>query len=130
MLAGRVKTTTLISTYNATTSTSVILPAGTVIDSVDYGVEYYRGTPYARSPTSSLRLKPPVSLASFDSSQPIGVGPACPQMTAVEITPLLLNVLVLPDFEQTLLFGTVLGDETEDCLTVSVMRPQGTAVDT
>jgi carboxylesterase type B len=107
----------------------VVLPAGTVIGSVgDDGVEYFRGIPFAQPPTGSLRLKPPVRLESFDSGlvQATGVGPACPQTTAIELAPLLLNVLVLPNVEQTLFFGSALGDETEDCLTISVMRPQGT----
>lgn len=127
-LVGIVGATTRASTSNATTTTSVVLPAGTVIGSVgDDGVEYFRGIPFAQPPTGSLRLKPPVRLEKFDSGlvQATGVGPACPQMTAIDITPLLLDVLGLPDVEQTLFFGSTMGDETEDCLAISVMRPQG-----
>ncbi|KAK7227525.1 hypothetical protein V2G26_015528 [Clonostachys chloroleuca] len=107
----------------------VTLSTGTVTGTVDGGVEYYRGIPYAKPPTGSLRLKPPVRLESFGSIQATGVGPACPQMTGYEITPLLIEVLLLPDVQETLFFGTSLGDETEDCLTISVMRPEGTAAD-
>lgn len=128
-LVGLVRAATPVSTSNATTTTTVVLPAGTVIGSVADGIEYYGGIPYAQPPTGSLRLKPPVRLESFGSVQATGVGPACPQMTAIDITPLLLDVSVLPDVEQTLFFGSALGDETEDCLTISVMRPQGTAAD-
>ncbi|KAH6638518.1 Alpha/Beta hydrolase protein [Truncatella angustata] len=92
------------SSSNATGTTTVVLPAGTVIGSV-----------------------PPVRLETFGSVQATGVGPACPQMTGLNITPLLLDVIILPDVEETLYFGTSLGDETEDCLTISVMRPEGTA---
>ena len=112
----------------ATTTTSVVLPAGTVIGTVgDDGVEYFRGIPFAQAPTGSRRLKPPVRLERFDSGsvQATGVGPACPQMTALDFTPL-LPVLGLPGVEETLLFGSTLGDEQEDCLTISVMRPKGT----
>lgn len=128
-LVGLVGAATLVSTFNSTATTTLVLPGGTVIGSVDDGVEYYRGIPYAQPPTGSLRLKPPIRLESFGSVQATGVGPACPQMTAIDATPLLLNVVVLPDVEQTLSFGMTLGDETEDCLTISVMRPQGTAAD-
>lgn len=105
-----------------------MLSAGTVIGSVYGGVGYFRGIPYAQPPTGPLRLKPPVRLESFGSApvDAIGVGPACPQMTAVDITPLLLEVRLLPGAQETLFFGTSTGDETEDCLTMSVMRPQGT----
>ena len=128
-LVGLVGAATRVSTSNDTATTTVVLPAGTVIGSVGDGVEYYRGIPYAQPPTGSLRLKPPVRLESFGSVQATGVGPACPQMTAIDITPLLIDVVDLPDVEQTLFFGSTLGDETEDCLTISVMRPQGTAAD-
>ncbi len=128
-LVGLVVVATPASTSSPTGTIAVVLPAGTVIGSVDDSVEYFRGIPYAQPPTGSLRLKPPVHLESFGSVQATGVGPACPQMTAIDAAPLLLDVLALPDVEQTLLFGTTLGDETEDCLTISVMRPQGTAAD-
>lgn len=126
-LIGLVGAAPTLSSSNATATTTVVLPAGTVIGSVADGIEYYRGIPYAQPPTGSRRLKPPVRLESFGSVQATGVGPACPQMTAMDITPLLLHVAVLPDVEQTLSFGMALGDETEDCLTISVMLPQGTA---
>ena len=128
-LVGLVGAATLASNCNDTVTATVVLPAATVVGSVSDGVEYYRGIPYAHPPTGSLRLKPPVRLESFGSVQATGVGPACPQMTAVEITPLLVDVLGLPGVEQTLTFGTAQGDETEDCLTMSVMRPEGTAAD-
>lgn len=106
-----------------------MLPAGTVIGAVgDDGVEFFRGIPFAQSPTGSRRLKPPLRLQSFDSGSVLatGVGPACPQMTAIDATPLLLDVLALPGVQETLFFGSTLGDEREDCLTISVMRPKGT----
>ncbi|KAF1974304.1 alpha/beta-hydrolase [Bimuria novae-zelandiae CBS 107.79] len=113
------------STFNATT-TSVLLPAGTVIGSVGDGVDYFGGIPFAQSPTGSLRLKPPVRLESFDSGSvhATGVGPACPQMTGLDTTPLFLSVLAVPNVLETLSFGSATGDETEDCLTMTVIRPQ------
>jgi carboxylesterase type B len=118
-----------VSASNDTATTSVLLPAGTVVGTVgDDGVEYFRGIPFAQPPTGSQRLKPPVRLERFDngSFQATSVGPACPQMAAIDLTPLLLGVLGLPGVEETLFFGSILGDEREDCLTISVMRPKGT----
>lgn len=126
-LVGLIRAATPVSDPTITATTTVILPAGTVIGSVSDGVEYYRGIPFAQPPTGPLRLKPPVRLESFGSVQATGVGPACPQTTAVDLTPLLLDVLPLPGVEEALFFGSAMGDETEDCLTMSVMRPQGTA---
>lgn len=126
-LIGSIGFAILVSTSNATSTVTAVLPAGTVIGSMSDGVEYYRGIPYAQPPTGSLRLKPPVRLESFGLIQATGVGPACPQSTATNITPLVLDVFALPTVEQTLFFGSASGDETEDCLTISVMRPQGTA---
>lgn len=119
--------------FHATAATtSVVLPAGTVVGSVgEDGVEYFRGIPFAESPTGPLRLKPPVRLRGFDSGtiQATGVGPACPQMSAIEYAPLLLDAIVLPGVQDTLSYGSAVGDETEDCLTMSVMRPKGTRPD-
>ncbi|KAG7006558.1 carboxylic ester hydrolase [Physcia stellaris] len=131
-LVGLVGAANLVSASNVTNTTAtttVVLPAGTVIGSLADGVEYYRGIPYAQPPTGPLRLKPPVRIERFGSVQATGVGPACPQSTAIDFTPLLLTVAALPDVQQTLFTGSALGDETEDCLTISVMRPQGTAAD-
>ncbi|KAI1359396.1 Alpha/Beta hydrolase protein [Xylaria arbuscula] len=128
-LISLIRAATPASVSNLATTTPITLSAGTVIGSVIDGVEYYRGIPYAQPPTGPLRLKPPVRLQSFGSFEATGVGPACPQTTAIDFTPLLLDVISLPNVEETLLFGTAVGDETEDCLTISVMRPEGTAAD-
>ncbi|KAI0198157.1 Alpha/Beta hydrolase protein [Astrocystis sublimbata] len=114
---------------NAVSTPTVVLPAGNVTGSVADGVEYFRGIPYAQPPTGALRLKPPVRIKDIGSFQATGVGPACPQSTAIDFSPLLLTVATLPDVQQTLFFGSADGDETEDCLTISVMRPQGVAAD-
>ncbi|KAH8901641.1 alpha/beta-hydrolase [Thozetella sp. PMI_491] len=108
--------------------TTVAIPAGTVVGSVVDDVEYYRGIPFAQPPVGSLRLKPPVRLETFDTIQATGFGPACPQMTGIEATSLLLEVAALPGLASTLSFlsGAPV-DVTEDCLTISVMRPRGTA---
>lgn len=136
MLVGSVGTSPAASNSigngdDAATTASVVLSAGTVTGSVDGGVEYFRGIPYAQPPIGPLRLKPPVRLESFGSApfDATGLGPACPQMTAVDITPLVLEAISLPGVEETLFFGTSTGGETEECLTISVMRPQGTPTD-
>lgn len=113
----------------ATTTTSLAIPVGTVVGSVIESVEYYRGIPYAQAPTGPLRLRPPVSLKSIGTVQATGFGPACPQVTNVDSSPLLAQVLQEPGVSEALFFGSALGDVTEDCLTVSVMRPQDTAPD-
>jgi carboxylesterase type B len=136
LAAARLGATTPVAAPNDTSTTnnvSIRLPAGTVVGTVgEDGVEYFRGIPFAEPPTGTQRLKPPVRLDKFatGSVQATGVGPACPQMTAIDATPLLLSVLALPGVQDTLFFGSTLGDETEDCLTVSVMRPKGTRGET
>lgn len=124
-------TVTSISSSSTSTQTTIAVPAGTIVGSVFDGVEYYRGIPFAQPPTGSLRLKPPVRLEPFahDMIQATGVGPACPQLTATSSPPLLLEALSEPGVAAALSLGSPLGNETEDCLTISVMRPQGTASD-
>ena len=50
-------------------------------------------------------------------------------MTSISSSPLFVEALAEPGVATTLFLGTALGNETEDCLTMSVMRPQGTALD-
>lgn len=128
-LLSLLKAATASSNINATSTATVAIPAGTVIGSVVDSVEYYRGIPYAQPPTGSLRLKPPVRLESFGTVEATGVGPACPQITNADQSPAFLKVLSDPEIEQQLFFGSATGDVTEDCLTISVMRPEGTPTD-
>jgi carboxylesterase type B len=117
---------TAVSDSNSLTRTSLAVPAGTVVGSVLDGVEYYRGIPFAQTPTGSLRLKPPVRLEPFHVVQATGAGPACPQMTALDFPPLFREVLAQPGIAAAVQLGNAMGNVTEDCLTISVMRPQGT----
>lgn len=117
----------LISPFESSTQKTVKTPAGTIIGSVFDHVEYYRGIPFAQPPTGSLRLKPPVRLEQFNTVKATGIGPACPQMMATDFPPLFLEALAGPGVSTKVLLGEALGNATEDCLTISVMRPKGTA---
>ncbi|KAK1572875.1 Alpha/Beta hydrolase protein [Colletotrichum navitas] len=104
-------------------------PAGTIIGSVVDGVEYYRGIPYAHPPIGPLRLKPPVRLERLGTFNATGFGPSCPQMAFQESPPLFNEVVTNPVVERALFLGAALGNEGEDCLTISIMRPEGTSKD-
>ncbi|KAI1341856.1 alpha/beta-hydrolase [Xylariaceae sp. FL0016] len=110
-----------------TLTSSVVTPQGTLVGSVTLGVEKYAGIPFAEPPTGNLRLKPPQrlnsSLGTFDAT---GTGPSCPQMFFSTEGSLLTSVL--GDLINTPLLQTVTG-QTEDCLTMTVQRPAGTAAD-
>ncbi|KAK2022882.1 alpha/beta-hydrolase [Colletotrichum zoysiae] len=108
---------------------TVEIPAGTVVGSVADGVEYFRGIPYAQPPIGPLRLKPPAPLEMFGTVDATGIGPSCPQMIFQENPPLLGEVAANPVVYRALFLGAALGNEGEDCLTISVMRPEGTAPD-
>jgi carboxylesterase type B len=116
-----------IPTISATAQ--IAIPAGTIIGSVSEDVEYYRGIPYARPPIGSLRLRPPERLESFGKFQDTGLGPACPQFTNADESPLFNRVLGVNGVAEALFFGSASGDVTEDCLTLSIMRPRNTTVD-
>lgn len=112
----------------ATSPTVVISPSNTVIGSLSGSVESYNGIYFADDPTGSLRLRPPQKLSTnlgdaFDAS---GSAAACPQMLIATDTDesLFLEVagflLDSPPFQQAT-------GQTENCLTVDVSRPAGTA---
>ncbi|KAG8411268.1 hypothetical protein J3459_016419 [Metarhizium acridum] len=108
----------------ARTATAVV-PAGTILGNVQNGVESFGGIPYAKPPLGPLRMKPPVrrteSLGVFDATGPAG---ACPQHAAsTESKNFLLNTL---GSIANLPFVQNVTGQSEDCLTITVARPEGT----
>jgi carboxylesterase type B len=103
-------------------------PSSTVIGSAVLGVEAFKGIPYAVPPVGSLRLKPPVrrtaALGTFDAT---GIEAACPQfLISTKGTDLLTDVLAqVGGLLNTPFFQTVT-TQSEDCLTINVVRPAGT----
>ncbi|RYP89168.1 hypothetical protein DL770_004540 [Monosporascus sp. CRB-9-2] len=112
---------------NRVAKTSVATPQGTMVGSSVLGVDSFAGIPFAEPPVGPLRLRPPrtlnSSLGTFDAT---GLGPSCPQMFFSTEGELLSPVL--GELLNTPLFQTVTG-QTEDCLTMKVQRPAGTASD-
>ncbi|TGJ82189.1 hypothetical protein E0Z10_g6579 [Xylaria hypoxylon] len=104
---------------------SVAMSQGTIVGTSLLGVENFAGIPFADAPVGNLRLRPPQrrtkSLGTFDAS---GLGPACPQFFFSNKGDLLTSVL--GNLLDTPLFQVVTG-QTEDCLTIRVQRPVGTA---
>ncbi|KAK2601557.1 hypothetical protein QQS21_004875 [Conoideocrella luteorostrata] len=119
--------TGIIEGRAARTATAII-PAGTILGNVKNGIESFNGIPYAKPPLGSLRMKPPVrrseSLELFDGTGPAG---ACPQMLlSTDSKNFLLDTLgSLVDLP----FVQNITGQTEDCLTITVARPEGTAAD-
>lgn len=109
------------------TRTTLSIPVGTVVGSINDDVEYYRGIPFAKAPVGSLRLRPPVRASNIGTVQATATGPSCPQMTNIYTTSLSEEVSTIPAIAVALSVLTSAPDITEDCLTISVMRPRGTA---
>ncbi|KAH6683772.1 Alpha/Beta hydrolase protein [Plectosphaerella plurivora] len=110
-------------------TTAVTQPAVTFIGSLVNDVEYYRGIPYAQPPTGNLRLRPPKPVENVGIIDATGIGPACPQFTTAGSSPVLNRVVGVPGVAEGLFFASAQGNETEDCLTLSVMRPGNTQPD-
>ena len=106
---------------------SVILPQGTIVGSSAFEVDSFGGIPFAEPPVGPLRLKPPQKLNSSQGVfHALGPGPSCPQLILSTEGGILKS---LPgEVLDTPLFQTV-SAQTEDCLTLRVQRPAGTAPD-
>ncbi|KAK2001144.1 carboxylesterase [Colletotrichum falcatum] len=112
----------------AAVTATVVLDTATVVGNVMNNVESFGGIPFAKPPTGQLRLKPPVRLTenigTFDA---IGPAAACPQMIASsDSTNKLIDIL--GDIANLPFVQKATG-QTEDCLTITVARPQGTKAD-
>ncbi|KAK7414983.1 hypothetical protein QQX98_006216 [Neonectria punicea] len=104
---------------------TVILPSATILGNVKNKVESFGGIPYAEPPEGQLRLRPPKrlerSLGVFDGTGPAG---ACPQMvSSTESTNILFDLL---GTIANLPFVQEATGQSEDCLTITVARPEGT----
>ena len=129
-----VKAITAVPTSSSTTESlsstqtqaTVALPTATVIGSIIDDIEYYRGIPFAQPPNGSLRLKPPVRPSSVADHTIIatGIGPSCPQMTQVDLTSAIKTALKIPAVVDAVSILQTTPNITEDCLTLSIMRPR------
>ncbi|KAI9159155.1 Lipase-like protein [Paramyrothecium foliicola] len=110
----------------AGTATVVIpSPAATVLGNIMNKVESFGGIPYAEPPIGPLRMRPPKrltrSLGTFDGTGPAG---ACPQfVSSTESKDFLFDVL---GSIANLPFVQNVTGQSEDCLTITVARPEGT----
>lgn len=111
----------------AAPTVTIYSPESTIIGSGGE-IEEFRGIPFAKPPVDSLRLRPPEPL-----SEPLGTvkaveyGKACPQFffsTDLENLPgaALGKLLNSPLLQRTFNIG-------EDCLSLNIYRPKGTAPD-
>ncbi|KAI3392412.1 hypothetical protein diail_5739 [Diaporthe ilicicola] len=108
----------------AASPTVVLSPSNTIVGLASGDVEKFAGIPFADPPTGSLRLKPPQKLSTNlgDAYDAINPAAACPQMlvSSGENQSLFLQILgnltTLPILQAAT-------NQSEDCLTVSVIRP-------
>ncbi len=104
---------------------TVTISTGSVVGSSRLATEAFNGIPFALPPTGNLRLRPPVRLtSSFGTYDATGIAAACPQFLADSddsgfLSQVLTTVTNLPLFQKALKIS-------EDCLSVSVIRPIGT----
>jgi carboxylesterase type B len=115
---------TALHVASAASPPTVSIQHGTVIGSTAYGIENFKGIPYAKPPTGDRRLKPAQTLDSdFGTLTATATPTACPQLNSKLDTSLLPAELV-----KTL--GGAISEpatiEGEDCLTLNVQRPSGT----
>ncbi|CAK7267655.1 hypothetical protein SEPCBS119000_002664 [Sporothrix epigloea] len=106
------------------TSVTMVLPLGTVIGKSSGGVETYNSIPFAEPPTGDLRLRPPVKkTTSFGVRDGTGTAALCPQfIESTDGTFLSKVISTLADSP----FIQSASKQSEDCLTVDVIRPAGT----
>ncbi|POS71667.1 lipase [Diaporthe helianthi] len=110
----------------AVSPTVVLSPSNTLVGLSSGKVEKFAGIPFADPPTGSLRLKPPKRLSTNlgDAYDAINPAAACPQMLVSSGENQSLFLQVLGDLV-SLPIVQVATNQSEDCLTVSVIRPAG-----
>ncbi|GFF81469.1 hypothetical protein CNMCM8927_000013 [Aspergillus lentulus] len=110
---------------DAKPTVTISSPIATIVGQSSHGLERFDGIPFAMPPTGTLRLKPPHPIeTSLGTIQATGTPRSCPQFYVSNESKDLLVSLVggtlnLPFFQEVTNAG-------EDCLTLNIIRPQGT----
>lgn len=117
-------TATLAERADETATVVIPSPDATLLGIVNSEVESFGGIPYAHPPVRSLRMKPPQrlteSMGTFDGT---GAAGACPQfVSSPESTDFLFRIL--GSLSNLPFFQNVTG-QSEDCLSITVARPEG-----
>ncbi|TFB04756.1 putative secreted lipase [Trichoderma ghanense] len=116
---------------------TVTAPSGTIIGNSAKGIEQFNGIPYADPPTGDLRLRPPRRRsAPLDGFNATGKAKLCPQGPIFSQSSLAsprVAAIAVEDLAATFgipaaTFGIPAAEErqSEDCLTITITRPQGT----
>ncbi|GAA6059633.1 hypothetical protein JCM10212_004136 [Sporobolomyces blumeae] len=119
------------SSTGSASSPMVSTARGTWMGSSKYGVESFRGIPFAMPPTGDLRFAPPQEdtrdHGTFDATN---WGPSCLQMTGVgnPVVSAIVGTFEAAALgkDPTAASTTAPNNQSEDCLSVNVFRPQGT----
>lgn len=96
------------------------------------GVETFKGIPYAEPPVGDLRFRHPLPYnGSYNGLEARKFGPSCINVTPYGFFSLSRQTIenALPHFNSVLMALFFNQDISEDCLTVNVFRPNGTAPD-
>lgn len=91
----------------------VAVEQGELLGTTDGSVLRYRGIPYAAAPVGERRFAPPAAAPAWNGTRPANEpGARCAQLPAAPGTP-----------------HDTTGSDTEDCLTLDITVPAGTAAD-
>ncbi|ETS06520.1 putative extracellular lipase [Trichoderma reesei RUT C-30] len=110
---------------------SVTIPSGdTIIGSAADGVESFKGIPYADPPTGDLRLRPPQKLSTpLGTFNATGQAKLCPQGPIISFPTQQSPpeaAVVKETLARSLPLPTAEDNQSEDCLTITITRPEGT----
>ncbi|KAL6809211.1 Alpha/Beta hydrolase protein [Trichoderma sp. SZMC 28013] len=112
----------------AQSQVNVTIPSGTIIGNSVEDVEIFNGIPFADPPIGELRFKPPQTLSThlgdFNATKKAKLcsqGPIFSASSNFQVVPLALEAVRES-------FGNPVpgGEESEDCLTITIHRPAGT----
>ena len=110
---------------NMEPSVTISSPIATVVGQRSDGLERFDGIPFAKPPVGTLRLRPPQPIQTkLGTIQATGTPRSCPQFyVSIESKDILVSLvgetLNLPFFQEVT-------DAGEDCLTLNIIRPEGT----
>ncbi|GAA5885922.1 hypothetical protein JCM16303_003028 [Sporobolomyces ruberrimus] len=120
------------STSSSPSAPTVKTSQGTFIGANKFGIESFKGIPFALPPVGDLRFAPPQAdnrtLGTFNATN---YGPSCLQMVGQgdPVAEAIIGTFraAALGVDPTAASASVPNNQSEDCLSVNVFRPQGTS---
>ncbi|TFK27679.1 carotenoid ester lipase precursor [Coprinopsis marcescibilis] len=122
----------LVVRVSSAADPTVVLNNATFTGITKGGASHFLGIPFAKPPTGNLRFRRPAAVAPYSGAHRAqSFGPACPQQGKASKPSNNLDALPQEevDYIDNVIYGSDALPQSEDCLTINVVKPENATLD-